>query len=692
LKLAVHNAFAGKEVAETELARRMCLAARALGWQAREVASTVEIRSFAPDLVLALHFFTPKLTGHPTYGCMWNPPEFFQDNPGYVENVLSYDGYLSSSPVMTEWVRARLSGTAKKFFVAPFYASCNRTAYQPPDLRKPRLLYAGTNWDGQRMGELFLALDREHYVDVHGPPAGWKHLRSTYRGSLPFDGTSLVSALRRAGVGLCLHREEHRRAATPSLRIFEIAASGAIAICQEHPFIREAFGDSVLYLGPSSDASDIARQIADHMTWIASHREAALEMSRKAHAIFESRFTLEALLQGVAREHHELATAKCFVRAKDSLPSDTPRVEYVVRTGGRSTHSLRRALDSLVAQTVPGVGAVVVRYGDVDPTGVLESYRRSLPLRMVEGRREGVRSTHLWQGLQAVSGEYFGVLDDDDALHPNHVGSLLSLLHDREDAGVAYSGSIRVWEPGGDTTNGPEPPREPAALSYGQPFDQAKLFGLQNFITSNSFLGRSSLLRELPGDPELHVYEDLYLLILLSQRARFLYSQDRTSEHYWRADRSDNTVLGPSSEWTRSAERIWQMLWKEVAPPDARPVESHAAAVQGGGVEMIRELARRNVTIVHLQQECAHLRRECALRDDVIRNMESTKGWKIVAAWHKAKADVRSTASRIVNGVLSTGGVRGSPGSPTPSPTRHPAAVAERGPEREPGPGKVDAG
>ena len=38
------------------------------------------------------------------------------------------------------------------------------------------------------------------------------------------------------------------------------------------------------------------------------------------------------------------------------------------------------------------------------------------------------RSTGIVQGIANVSSDYFGLLDDDDTLHPNHIGSLMASL------------------------------------------------------------------------------------------------------------------------------------------------------------------------------------------------------------------------------------------------------------------------
>jgi hypothetical protein len=335
LRIAIVNAFAGREVAETGLSRRIARAALNLGWEAEELSSSTEINRFDPDFVLALHFFTPKLTRHPTYGCMWNPPPFFEREKSYIENILSYDAYLTSSRQISDWLKAKLRATPKKYFLAPFYTSCHRVPYSPPDISRPRLLYAGTNWDGPRYRKLFQRLDSEPYMDIYGGETAWTYLKHAYRGKLAFDGSSILTALNRAGAGLCLHKKEHVLAATPSLRIFEIAASGAVAICQEHPFIREAFGDSVLYLRPARSTGKTVEQISEYMRWITVHREEALRMSRRAYEIFAESYTLETLLSGIVPHHQRLITEKGFVASPAGHGQDGESVRLIVPAGNK---------------------------------------------------------------------------------------------------------------------------------------------------------------------------------------------------------------------------------------------------------------------------------------------------------------------------------------------------------------------
>ena len=562
--MAIHNHYAGQDVAETEFARRIQEAARRLGWDAAEVGSSIEIKRFKPDFVVALHFRTPKLTQYPTYGSMVTPPSFFADDDQFIKNILSYDTYLCSSEHIKSWLKDILYLTQKNYFFVPWYTTCQLVPYRAPQIEVPRLFYAGTNWDGPRFGELFARLDTEPFLEIYGPKSAWTHIKHSYRGVLPFDGVTILNALNTAGVGLCLHRKEHRDAATPSSRIFEIAASGAVAICQEHPFIKNVFQDSVLYLECTDDAQRLAGQISKYMQWIADNPEGALRLSRRAYDIFAQNYTLEKLLADLVPRHQELVAAKKFMPNRSPKALGKKSAQFIVRVGNRGAEYVQRALDSISCQSYSQVGAIIVQYNDVpNLPQIVKKYDQQLPISLVHSSFTGSRSTQLWDGLKAVSSEYFGVLDDDDVIHPNHVSLLVQLLDRFTDCGVAYSGAIRIWESDAAPRPSAESPSEPAELTYFEPFDLGRLVVLDNYITSNAILARSSLLKDLGDDPRLPLLEDLFLLLFLCRKTNFVFSYEATCEFRWRGNKADNSVWIDRQNWTAASVRIENLLWKE---------------------------------------------------------------------------------------------------------------------------------
>jgi hypothetical protein len=562
--VAIHNHYAGQDVAETEFSRRIQEAARRLGWDAAEVGSSTEIKRFKPDFVVALHFRTPKLTQYPTYGSMVTPPSFFADDDQFIKNILSYDTYLCSSEHIKSWLKDILYLTQKNYFFVPWYTTCQLVPYRAPQIEVPRLFYSGTNWDGPRFGELFARLDTEPFLEIYGPKSAWTHIKHSYQGTLPFDGVTILNSLNTAGVGLCLHRKEHCDAATPSSRIFEIAASGAVAICQEHPFIKNVFQDSVLYLECTDDAQRLARQISGYMQWIADNPEGALRLSRQAYDIFAQNYTLEKLLADLAPRHQQLVERKKFTPNRSPKALGDKSAQFIVRVGDRGAGYVERALDSIACQSYPHVGAIVVQYKEVpNLSRLLDKYNNRLPIQLVHSSYTGSRSTQLWDGLKAVSSEYFCVLDDDDAIHPNHLSLLVQLLDQFGDCGVAYSGAIRIWESGPAPGVSAELPAEPSELMYFEPFDLGRLVTLDNFITSNAFVARGSLLNDLGNDPQLPLLEDLFLLLFLCRKTNFVFSYEATCEFCWRGQKNDNSVLMNRQNWDAARKRIEKLLWKD---------------------------------------------------------------------------------------------------------------------------------
>jgi hypothetical protein len=298
LRVAVTNPLHGRPYAETNLEARFLLAGSRIGWIMAACPSAAEVRDFDPDFVISLHTSAPKQTGHVWYGCLWHPPAFFGGDTE--REALDQDGFLIASEPVRDWLRRVLGPSAEHRIVGEIQTSVNQSPYVPANFVPPRLLYAGVNWDGPRHKDLFTRLDGADWLDVYGPPDAWTHVRHCYRGMLPFDGISVINALREAGVGLCLHLDLHKQAATPSLRLFETVAAGAVVIAERHPFIEEYFGDSVLFL---EDDRDPVEEIFRCMEWIRQHPIECAGLTARAHRVLTQRFTLERLLSRLTTAH-----------------------------------------------------------------------------------------------------------------------------------------------------------------------------------------------------------------------------------------------------------------------------------------------------------------------------------------------------------------------------------------------------
>jgi hypothetical protein len=143
--------------------------------------------------------------------------------------------------------------------------------------------------------------------------------------------------------------------------------------------------------------------------------------------------------------------------------SSTPLVTIVVRSMARP--ELGQALASLAAQDYPALEVVVV-----DATGGAHPPLQDLRwqprhrVRLVGNGRRLNRAAAANLGLESVTGEYFGYLDDDDTCTPEHVSTLVRAAFAHPEALAVY-GHARWLGPDGRLER-----------LHGLPFNRALLY------------------------------------------------------------------------------------------------------------------------------------------------------------------------------------------------------------------------
>jgi len=140
--------------------------------------------------------------------------------------------------------------------------------------------------------------DNSNFV-VYGAPEHahlWNYINTSYMAYIPSDGKSFLEKSSEHGITLALHSKWHLDNKAPSARVFEGVASSTIIISDSHDFVKEKFGDFVLYFNHSLDSEGMFQQISVHLSWIKNNPELALQKAKKAHEIFTSNFTLEKQL------------------------------------------------------------------------------------------------------------------------------------------------------------------------------------------------------------------------------------------------------------------------------------------------------------------------------------------------------------------------------------------------------------
>jgi hypothetical protein len=469
-RFAVVKLWPELKVAEDECIARLKRAASSLGLECLEVDSFArlvdpphtQLTSADVDFVISLHFETPKCYDIFSFVALWNPLQFFHEW-GYrrcTRHLMTHDDFLScSSQWADDHVRRNLVSDPKRDGPQfKLYHSLSGTLLKPT-LGERKVFYAGINWERlrNRQGrhhELFKLLDGSGDLRVYGPKlfngvdvwAGF----SSYAGPVPFDGVSIVRLIQEAGIALVLSSPAHRESELMSSRLFESLAGGAVVICDENPFGRRFFGDSLLYINTAAGPEDTYAQIRRHVEWIRAEPEKALELATRAQEIFRRDFTLDQCLTKIyeglpARKeklaalyrprHAEKTTMVCFL-----LPDPDPAVleRHITNWRKQSNVCMRpiflldrevsvefqeRVQASLVKAGVPGaIELICFSRGQVN--GTVRLRLGDIIHKMIE---------------QCGQEEYFCVVAPNESMFSDHLGSLVRALEDCTEAGAAWS-------------------------------------------------------------------------------------------------------------------------------------------------------------------------------------------------------------------------------------------------------------
>ncbi len=586
MHIALVNAFPTMaSTAEVEYIRRFKRVAEAKGHHVYEVVTSDDIHYCAPDFVIATHEYTPKLTPFFTLGALWSPPAFYSGDALRIRSILSYDGYLVGSPDVGQFLDDLefSTGIRKPRSEFLFLPTAPATTFEPHPADLPyELVYVGVHWDGKRHAGLLEQLHASGDIALYGPAGNWRGYDGSHRGEVPYDGVSMQAVLARHGIALCVHKDDHRAADTPSMRLFEAAAAGCLIITDEIPFARRVLGDSVFHLDLKRPAEVNAARVREIIAFANANRAEAEAMARRSHDILRRDFSLETAVDQCCDfvAAAKAATSRRYRAGADFAAASTrdpdgPIVDIVVRTGGRSLAMLRRALRSVDDQTVGRYRVILVDYKGRDDVAELARTEQTDRVRIdyVRSENTGLRSTSLWAGLARVTAPYFAMLDDDDAVMPDHFGHLLATARDYPDHPLYYSGVVRVEEDPVEYMHQPNfagpmdiVVPEVRELKFMDSFDLMRLVNFDNFIQSDAWIARSTCLdaRTLV-DPKLVVAEDMYLYVMLARHGAFRLSPAPTAYWNWRSGSAENSMNAvDETVWQQSLRRILIRLDQEV--------------------------------------------------------------------------------------------------------------------------------
>jgi hypothetical protein len=586
MHIAVVNAFPYlPNSAEVEYIKRLTAVGEAMGHHIYEVVTSDDIHICAPDFVLTTHEFSPKLTPYFTAGVLWSPPAFYETDARRVKSILSYDAYLPGSEDVSRFLDDLefSTGIRKPRSQFPFLPTAPRTEFvrrEPGRSFEP--VYIGIHWDGLRHNGILSVLDKSRALNLYGPATSWTEYPQSYRGEIPFDGVSIYNVLARHGVALCLHKDEHRAADTPSCRLFEAAAAGCLIISDGIPFARRVLGDAAFHLDFQLDTHDLSERILEIVRWANENPGKASEMAARSHIILRDKYSIEATVQKccdfvtsckndlVEKRRPTVKVAaqggRCHTTA--ARPAD---LDIVVRTGSRPLAMTHRAIRALAAQEDGKYRIILVDFkgrDDICDLAARENTSR-LSIKYIRCPDTGLRSTSLWAGFREVMAPFFAVMDDDDTVMSNHYPSLLDLSRQHPEHGVYYSGTIKVEDEPDNFVTAPNflgplciELGETRQLTFLDHHDVMRLVAFQNYIQSNSWIARSHLLdAELLTDPKMMVAEDMYLYLMLARKASFMCSFSPTAYWHWRSSSRENSMLQVDSRiWYRECLKLVRRL------------------------------------------------------------------------------------------------------------------------------------
>lgn len=415
------------------------------------------------DFVIHLHFSTPKSYDVFSFLTLWNPTSFLHDF-GYrpmVDNILTHDDYLSCrSPGADLHLRRLIHGDATHLPAKFELFHSLATPILPPEGGEWKIFYMGINWE--RLGEkksrhqgVLNLLDETGMLRIYGPRElrgvkVWEGFQS-YQRPLPFDGVSVIKEIHAAGICLALSSLPHKDAKLMSSRLFEGLAAGALIICDENPWARTNFGDTLLYVDMRDTEETVADQIGEHVRWARANPAEAIALATRAQDIFKSKFimsrSLGEIYAGLPARKQELkalwrdkaaaATVYVFFLAPDL---EDPAVELQID-----------AAESLVRQGFQAV--LLVDHHDVDCAAALvHNARSAIEIRGAEffqrtGAARAVTRNRLGCVLQqaflaAPDGTLLCFVAPNETIFEDHVAMLAGTLNSRPELDYAWTKAI----------------------------------------------------------------------------------------------------------------------------------------------------------------------------------------------------------------------------------------------------------
>jgi hypothetical protein len=457
-KIAIINPYlqgGHTQTAEMESIARFRQAAKARSIDTEVFAGTQGLEEYDPDFVINKTYQEGKLSKYPTYLHLVIPFGLIKDVPRFVRNIMTYDGYLIASPSIVDWLNQLCLLHNKKPQICEGYFSVPKTEFKSCDFKKATAMYMGTNWDGLRHKDLFNLLADGAYLKCYGPKSSWsQYPNSLYMGEIPFDGLSALSFYNSHGIGLCFGMQECDDGNIANNRLFEVPASSAVAICARNEWNKSMYGDAVLYINRNIPTAELAEQIIFNVNWVRSNPAKAQEMTKGAHELFCSKFSMEYYLEQTLAMHQRVLTQKKYLPQVELIAATKtyhiptvnaqPKIGYLV-TIDNIDSNIETLFNDLQQQTYQNIVVIVLASNEHFEKRLTTQYGRKLNLLFIP--YFGVASNQeLFKLLSDNHITWIGVLNAQDRLFPNHSGVLIDAYQSSNEVKVVgvFSGSLET--------------------------------------------------------------------------------------------------------------------------------------------------------------------------------------------------------------------------------------------------------
>ena len=187
-----------------------------------------------------------------------------------------------------------------------------------------------------------------------------------------------------------------------------------------------------------------------------------------------------------------------------------PLVSVIVRSMGRP--ELRLALESISRQDCPNVEVIVVdATGGTHPALPTIDWQPGHSIRIVGGSRLLPRPQAANEGLQAVHGEWFCFLDDDDTYDFDFLSAMLSAAREHPETLLLYS-RARMLDENGNVTK-----------LFGCPFNRALMYYGPLFYWQTAIIHRKVIELGCCFDETFEICEDRDFLHQIAEHCDFVF-------------------------------------------------------------------------------------------------------------------------------------------------------------------------